>query len=89
MEDPEAVISKPLNNEHTTYVKKEVDLRKYFEDFDEDSYTGTISTLPEEQSFFHVSAIPIGSGATPGTTKISIRVTYQSEFFDPQTPSSS
>lgn len=90
LEDPECVISKGHYQSGVMYVKKEVDLTKYFVDFDNDDYVGICATgNPINQYFFHVTPLHTGTGGSSGAMRMTYRITYEAEFFDPQTPASS
>lgn len=90
LEDPECVIKSCQYQSGNCYIKKEVDLRKYFVDFDNDDYVGICATgNPTKQYFFHVTPLFTGTGGSSGQMRCTYRLTYEAEFFDPQTPVSS
>lgn len=90
LEDPECVITKGHYQSGTMYLRKEVDLQKYFVDFDNDDYVGICATgNPINQYFFHVTPLFTGTGGSSGAMRMTYRITYEAEFFDPQTPNSS
>nr|AGA18404.1 hypothetical protein [uncultured marine virus] len=87
IEDPEAVM-KMADSTRPTYVKKEVDLKRYMLDYDVDDYASVVSGLPLNQLFFHVTSAGI-AGVSSQNNQVQMRISYQAEFFDPQVPASS